>query len=207
MKSAFATFALLALAACETSPPIVFPRGPAVQPFADNHDWLILREYVYEIEDSGQAIRIPAGFVTDFASIPQALWSLGFSPNGRYSRAALIHDFLYWSQSCTREQADNLFLLAMRNSNVSSVDQRVVYLGVRAGGAVPWAGNAGEKTSGLPRTVPKGYWSDIPADATWTDFRKTLLSSGVADPAWPKDAAYCKLGDKVEIIEKNGKTK
>lgn len=33
-------------------------------------------------------------YVTDFASVPQILWSL-IPPIGRYNRAALVHDFLY----------------------------------------------------------------------------------------------------------------
>lgn len=199
-----ALLVLLALPAtrCETTVDITFPAAPAVQPFADNHDWLILRDYVFVIEDANTAVRIPAGFVTDFASIPQALWSFGFSPNGRYSRAALIHDYLYWTQSCTREQADNLFLIAMKQSNVSPIDQRVVYLGVRAGGSFPWDANREEKVSGLPRIVPKPYWSRIPSDASWADYRKTLAAARVADPAFTTPAPYCRLGDTVDAPAK-----
>lgn len=39
-------------------------------------------------------IRIPVGFVTDGASIPRCLWSI-YPPWGRYSRAAVCHDYLY----------------------------------------------------------------------------------------------------------------
>ena len=40
--------------------------------------------------------------MTDYASIPSVLWSFGLSPHGLYSRAAVIHDYLYWTQLCTR---------------------------------------------------------------------------------------------------------
>ncbi|MGM9510170.1 DUF1353 domain-containing protein [Larkinella sp. GY13] len=37
---------------------------------------------------------IPAGYVTDFASVPAPLWSV-FPPIGRYNRASLLHDYWY----------------------------------------------------------------------------------------------------------------
>jgi len=58
---------------------------------------------------------VPAGFVTDFASTPRALWSV-IPPTGRYQLAAVVHDFLYWDQGCTREQADTVFAWRWRKA-------------------------------------------------------------------------------------------
>ena len=41
------------------------------------------------------------------------------SGNTPYTRAAVIHDYLYWAQPCTREQSDNLLMIAMKESGVS----------------------------------------------------------------------------------------
>ena len=38
-------------------------------------------------------IKVPAGFITDGASVPRALWWL-FPPTGRYFQAAVVHDYL-----------------------------------------------------------------------------------------------------------------
>lgn len=38
-------------------------------------------------------VEVPAGFVTDGASVPRLLWWL-FPPTGRYFLAAVVHDYL-----------------------------------------------------------------------------------------------------------------
>jgi hypothetical protein len=42
---------------------------------------------------SGYEIKVPAGYKTDFASIPRPLW-WWISPHGKYERAAVIHDYI-----------------------------------------------------------------------------------------------------------------
>lgn len=39
-------------------------------------------------------IRVPAGYITDFASVPPLLWGL-FPPIGRHCRASVLHDYWY----------------------------------------------------------------------------------------------------------------
>ncbi|WP_373566761.1 DUF1353 domain-containing protein [Methyloversatilis sp. XJ19-49] len=62
--------------------------------------------------------------------LPQSLWSLGLSPYGQDSRAAVIHDYLYWAQCCIRAQSDCLMVIAMKESNVGSFDEWAVYSAV-----------------------------------------------------------------------------
>ena len=57
----------------------MFP--PTVSPFADQTTWLLTRPFRYQILDTNLVIDVPAGFVTDFASIPRPLWTL-VSPTG-----------------------------------------------------------------------------------------------------------------------------
>src|ERR1700728_5433719 len=92
--------------------------APPLKPFADNQDWMLIDDIIYQVGNSSIKIIVPKGFVTDFASIPQALWSFGLSPNGLYSKAAIIHDYLYWTQLCTRLQSDNILMIAMKESQV-----------------------------------------------------------------------------------------
>jgi hypothetical protein len=58
----------------------------------DGKHFTLLQPIVYETEFG--VITIPAGFVTDFASIPRFLWSI-YPPTGRYQEAAVVHDWLY----------------------------------------------------------------------------------------------------------------
>lgn len=80
---------------------------------------------------------IPAGFQTDLASIPRALWNV-LPPVGAYDRAAVVHDFLYRHGGVTRVQADGAFLEAMQVCGVGSFRRHLIWLGVRAGGWKPW---------------------------------------------------------------------
>jgi hypothetical protein len=83
-------------------------------------------------------IEIEAGFDTDYASVPRALWWL-YPPDGPYSPAAWVHDWLYWYQPCERAQADLVFLEAMRAlPEVRATQRQVMYRGVRVGGGGPW---------------------------------------------------------------------
>ena len=85
-------------------------------------------------------LTIPAGFITDGASIPRLLWPL-FSPTGKHMRAAVLHDYLYqlckskgMTDATSRESADDLFLLAMLDSGVSPIRAKVMYWAVRVFG-------------------------------------------------------------------------
>src|SRR5438132_13707846 len=81
-------------------------------PFADGRYSVLTAELSYRIGKTEHVIVVPAGFVTDFASTPRAIWAV-LPPTGRYQMAAIVHDFLYWDQSCTRDQADALLRIAM----------------------------------------------------------------------------------------------
>src|SRR4051812_29221534 len=75
-------------------------------PFGDGQDSVLTADLEYRIGTSNFVVVVPAGFVTDFASTPRAIWAV-LPPVGNYQLAAVVHDFLYWDQRCTREQADN----------------------------------------------------------------------------------------------------
>src|SRR5689334_1061409 len=64
----------------------------------DDRTWIVVTPLEYRIGDTTDKIVVPAGFVTDLASIPRAFWGPPFflTPAGQYSRAAIIHDYLYW---------------------------------------------------------------------------------------------------------------
>nr|WP_246752119.1 DUF1353 domain-containing protein [Bradyrhizobium diazoefficiens] len=81
---------------------------------------------------------VPVGFVTDFASIPRAFWSL-LRPDGIYAYAAVIHDWLYWEQDRSKDTSDMTLKFAMQDFKIDAVTINTIYAGVRAGGGSAWA--------------------------------------------------------------------
>lgn len=102
--------------------------------------WHLLGVVDYQVGEV--MITVPKDYVTDLASVPRALWAI-FPPFGRYTAAAVVHDYLYNEQHVdgvriTRKWSDDVFLLAMKDLNVGWWRRTAMYSGVRAGGWVPW---------------------------------------------------------------------
>lgn len=64
--------------------------------YIDGRSWRVEKEFDYlvDFEDKDSAIRVPEGFITDFASIPRVFWTC-WPPTGMYGKAAVVHDYLY----------------------------------------------------------------------------------------------------------------
>lgn len=75
-------------------------------------------------------IIVPAEtFLSDLASVPKIFQSV-FKPNGKYTRAALIHDFLYSKKEVNRFAADKIFLEAMKIDEVPFFTRYLFYAAV-----------------------------------------------------------------------------
>lgn len=99
------------------------------------------RKFVLTAPYAVDSIIIPAGFATDFASVPRALHWL-IDRTGCHTEASVVHDWLYWSQHGTRAEADRVFLDLLLRSGCSRVKSYTMYAGVRAGGWAAWRSNA-----------------------------------------------------------------
>lgn len=182
----------LILNGCTTSGP-----PTPVQPFPSHDYWFLITDKTYEVGTSGTYITIPAGFVTDYASIPGPLWSIA-SPHSDYSEAATIHDYLYWTQSCSRLQADNIFLIAMKEDGVSDFKRWAVYRAVRGAGQRSWDENTQAVNSGLPRWIPEKH-RVLTNKSYWPSLQKDLSAAGIRDAIPEKNQPYCALGDVTEV--------
>jgi len=100
------------------------------------------------------AISVPRGFVTDYASIPSKFWSV-YPRDGDYVWPAVVHDYLYWMQTTSREDADLVFKQAMLAFKVSQADVFVIYNIVAAAGGWAWDRNAKLKQAGEKRVLAK----------------------------------------------------
>ena len=78
-------------------------------------------------------VKVPRGFLTDFASVPRFMW-LVFPPTGKYNRPATIHDFLYVIQPCSRWTADAVFREAMIEAGVPFWKRWLIWAAVRVFG-------------------------------------------------------------------------
>ena len=172
-------------------PPPPPPPAPAPQlsVFNDGEYWVLLNELRYEMGNTGLTIAVPRGFVTDLTSVPSAVRS-AVSVMGRHGRAAIVHDYLYWQQECTREQADQIMVIAMVESGVSANDIFGIHLALRLFGGPAWANNGTERQQGLPRRVPEP--GALPPLAEWRSFRRDLYVHGARpDPVAATPPAYC----------------
>ncbi|MGH7798799.1 MAG: DUF1353 domain-containing protein [Candidatus Binatia bacterium] len=105
LKVAFATIGCI-LGFCGLAP-AQQPIAPIdFRPFVDGRNWIVRQPLVYTIGVSKDSLTVPIGFVTDFASIPQVFHYL-LRQNGFYLLPAVVHDYLYWTQTCTRDQSTN----------------------------------------------------------------------------------------------------
>lgn len=99
----------------------------------DATHWQLMDDFYFE------GLVVPKGFITDFASIPQFLWSI-LPPTGSYTKAAVLHDYLYkngYSIGFNRKSCDDMFLSAMQDLNVGFFTRKTLYYGVRMFG-VPY---------------------------------------------------------------------
>ena len=108
----------------------------------DPGEWALISPLRYTMR-MGYEIVVPAGFITDLASIPRAFRGV-FSVNGRSRMAAVLHDWLYCSQSSgarprfSRAECDAIFYEALAACDVGLIERNAMWLGVRAGGWLYW---------------------------------------------------------------------
>jgi hypothetical protein len=112
-------------------------------------------------------VTVPIGFVTDFASIPRIFWSI-LPPDGKYTYPAILHDYLYWTQTKTRNVADNILKFGMEDFSVGTVTSTAIYNAVRVFRGSAWDENARLKSMGEKRVLRR-----FPEDptATWAAWK------------------------------------
>ena len=134
------------------------------------------------------------GFVTDLASIPPALQSF-IQQNGPYLLPAVVHDYLYWKQTCTRDQSDQILLLAMIEHEVPETKRFAIYQAVHFAGMFAWDDNARSRNAGLVRILPPDR-QKIGANILWPSYQQELLLQRVSEgPDTAIPAAFCRRAD------------
>jgi len=128
----------------------------------DGRNWKLTKPFSYHIgsRHSRHPIRVPVGFITDFAStdvlqvvalilitldivflriIPEwltililfvAMMAIIITPYGKHCKAAAIHDYLYQTHKVSKLMSDLIFYEAMRVANTAKWKAVSMYLAV-----------------------------------------------------------------------------
>ena len=115
---------------------VYFPIRPEVE-MVDDKQWRVVNGFNVVIEEAGQepvSISVPAGFVSNFASVPRApLTYMLFGGIG--NTEALLHDYLYSTAEHPREWCDAVYHQALlANTSIPAWKADKMYAAVRAFG-------------------------------------------------------------------------
>ena len=104
----------------------------------DARRWMLCEDLLYRSDRLGRLVVAPRGYITDLASVPRLLWPV-CPPFGRYGKAAVVHDWLYYTQMVSRADADAAFLEAMQVCGVGRIRRRLMWGAVRIFGGIVYA--------------------------------------------------------------------
>ena len=112
--------------------------------------WKLLGRLEYGSQIAGLIV-VPAGFVTDLASVPRMPFAYLLT-GGIGHAAAVVHDLLYTTHQVSRKVADDVFHEALLSLGIPGWQAWLMWAGVRIGGAGPWE-DAGHPQSARVRAA------------------------------------------------------
>jgi hypothetical protein len=115
--------------------------------------WQLLQALIYDSDVAGKVIVVPAGFVTDLASVPRipvAFLLAGDTAN----HAAVVHDWLYTSHEVTKEVADNVLQEAAIVMGVPAWRAWLMWAGVHVGGNSSWVADGPKQPDAVTQQLP-----------------------------------------------------
>ncbi|MBC7302142.1 MAG: DUF1353 domain-containing protein [Nocardia sp.] len=103
--------------------------GPVVEGL-DAKFWRLTEPLTYQ--GAVETFTVPAGFRTDFASVPRALvWLI--PRYGAYTKAAILHDYLRRTGEVGPADADGIFRRSLHEAGVSVPRRWMMWTAVRLG--------------------------------------------------------------------------
>ncbi|ECQ1025024.1 phage tail protein [Salmonella enterica subsp. diarizonae] len=119
---------------------------PAILEMLGHYNWRVHEPFAFYLsDDNSDVIEVPAGFITDLASVPRIFWAF-MPPDGKYAKAAIIHDYLYDNALRTKKEADLIFLDGMTVLGVPRWKCVIMYYAVRIFGKGNYKHGKSEKS-------------------------------------------------------------
>ncbi|WNC88808.1 DUF1353 domain-containing protein [Paraburkholderia sp. FT54] len=95
--------------------------------------WRLNEPVIYQSDVAGQTFTVPAGFVSDLASVPR--WPVIYLlAGGTANEASVVHDWLYSTHAVPRAVADAVLREASAVTGVPAWRRWLMWMGVRIGG-------------------------------------------------------------------------
>lgn len=100
----------------------------------------LLEDVLIFLDDDGHkiGITIPAGFISDGASIPRIFWNISSPLDARYIKAFLKHDYCYENKLKTRKDIDIELRQDLINAGMNKILAQAIYRAVRRFGGPHW---------------------------------------------------------------------
>ncbi len=148
---------IIGLATSLFLPNYFISRPTITQLVPDPPVFMVAHPLRYTPDDGQHHIVVPIGFITDLASIPNFLWWWE-APHESTMAPAIVHDFLYWEQSCTKDEADAVMYLAMLDVGLDNFTTNRIYEGIRTPFAQSaWNANKDARRGGETRFFTEAY--------------------------------------------------
>jgi hypothetical protein len=105
---------------------------PLIAELIGKNLWKVYKEFDYHVGSypSNEVIKVPAGFITNFASVPRWLWPV-ISPIDDHGKAAVVHDYCYEVRYASKKRCDDIFHEALLVLGVSEYKAALMYWSVR----------------------------------------------------------------------------
>lgn len=101
---------------------------------SDGHNITVAEAFDY-VAENGEVITVPAGTVSDGASVPKMFWNL-IPPFGKHWMPAVMHDYLYRCTQTPKARCDDLFHEAMISTGTDPAVAKIIYDAVHLGGGI-----------------------------------------------------------------------
>jgi hypothetical protein len=180
----------------ETTPEVFATVTPRAVARLGDGVFVLTEPLVFQIDS--RSIVVPRGFLTDLASIPKPLhWWHGQVDASM--APAIVHDYLYWYQPCTDEEADAVMLVGMIGMQVGGFDRMAIYQGVRNFGEASFSENKELRKRGETRTLTEPYLQSLlgrpvdPQETLPSALAKARTASGLqtSEAAEPSVKSLC----------------
>lgn len=147
-------------------------------------------DFVYQDNEKDIRVTVPAGFTTDFSSVPGAFWAY-FAP-WEHPEAGLIHDWLYKAperfQSATlkppldRGQCDDIFRRILHLKGVRWGKRQALWLALKIGGGRAWDKHrAADSISAQPGATGYTYLDALKSNQMAADGKAAPETKEVSD--------------------------